>query len=865
MGRLGPFKTEKTYDEKNILNLRREWGKEKKEEFIKYIKDKFNSKYSEEEALHLFAVYRSIDVGDEENALICMYDACRFGNTATIKASTNKAESAESEDKANVGNLYSSVLKEKLSSYLSPLHFAAERGLYKVVGKLIEDGANLEMRDDNENKPLYLAVQKNHPEVVELLVSKKNVDDTMPHENENLLSYAVKYGYDQVMIILINTGANLTQLNSKTKIPSSVLKESLDNCIHWEEEETGEKYERMLVFNYENILHPKNHYSDSNVETPNQSRNNNESKQIKNILLSSSCRSELLTHPTIKAFIFMKWKKIEVLFVVWILLKFAFFLFLLMMCINLQFNPNTTPYQTDTTTPTTPKMTFTTNSTTPNLKTTTTSTTTNIEKTTISSMATVDNISVTQTMSDGSGYLVCDHLENENRIFKTYDTNWAFVCIFCIIFFLSEVFQIINAVIQRTKMNYFTEFKNFLQWVIIVCLLILLSPTACGQLSHRHTIGVLLPMACYELLHEIGYLPGCAHIIEIFKIVSGTFLTYLSFYSLLIISFSASFFIMLPKATEEYPSSFGPLFVKYIVMFTGEQDFMKIPFSNSYRSWEMAFYVVFLLLVSVVLMNVLNALAVRDMHEMMNEAEIPMLNQLFKTIQLYDGLHSKLTGDRNILQESKLKFTPFKEETRRFYSDLKRWPVVKQMKKLFFYTFEVVDAECIHGHHGAIQIISQTEETRRMKKDKEMLRIEKSKRELNYRLEEKVRANQIDAMLNLIEESNFKMNTICSSLKKLENSECHASHHVERQPHTDMDEDRAKTTLDDGFCSLIKKTTQELLKTDPDLLRVVITETVATEFEQIFLSTLRNFHKSENIKKEFDRQHSRVPAMMPMN
>merc|ERR1719246_161934 len=67
------------------------------------------------------------------------------------------------------------------------------------------------------------------------------------------------------MLQLINSGANVLQLNSKTKIPSSVLNECLDNCIVWEEcneeENKGlklKKDERKLIFNYSNILQNKN-------------------------------------------------------------------------------------------------------------------------------------------------------------------------------------------------------------------------------------------------------------------------------------------------------------------------------------------------------------------------------------------------------------------------------------------------------------------------------------------------------------------------------------------------------------------------------------------------------------------------------
>ena len=97
--------------------------------------------------------------------------------------------------------------------------------------------------------------------------------------------------------------------------------------------------------------------------------------------------------------------------------------------------------------------------------------------------------------------------------------------------------------------------------------------------------------------------------------VLKTFISFLAWYSLFIVAFSLSFYILLHQDTEgvenEYPffDKLGLTVVKTFSMFVGELEFSDIPFNSAFSYF---FFLLFIFLIVVVLMNLLNGLAVSD-------------------------------------------------------------------------------------------------------------------------------------------------------------------------------------------------------------------------------------------------------------
>merc|ERR1719509_240619 len=141
-----------------------------------------------------------------------------------------------------------------------PLHLAAMMNLVNVVKKLLDCGAEKELPNEDGWKALELAVGDNHPDVVEVLASHENVNNKFKHiKNETLLGRAVIYGYEQVMTKLISKSADISEIPSNVKIPSSVMLKCLDDSISFAQEDKDRQYtttkeDRKLFFDYQLLI-----------------------------------------------------------------------------------------------------------------------------------------------------------------------------------------------------------------------------------------------------------------------------------------------------------------------------------------------------------------------------------------------------------------------------------------------------------------------------------------------------------------------------------------------------------------------------------------------------------------------------------
>merc|ERR1719150_1739202 len=106
---------------------------------------------------------------------------------------------------------------------------------------------------------------------------------------------------------------------------------------------------------------------------------------------------------------------------------------------------------------------------------------------------------------------------------------------------------------------------------------------------------------------------------------------------------------MLPSHEKDnYPKTFWALLPKMFVMVTGEQEFMNIPFaSDGYRVWETAYFLVFLMLTVVILLNMLNGLAVADAKTMLDASETDSFCSLLSTAAFWARRVEKAENGKN--------------------------------------------------------------------------------------------------------------------------------------------------------------------------------------------------------------------------
>lgn len=137
--------------------------------------------------------------------------------------------------------------------------------------------------------------------------------------------------------------------------------------------------------------------------------------------------------------------------------------------------------------------------------------------------------------------------------------------------------------------------------------------------SWRSISAVALLLAWAEGLLLLGRHPRLSIFVTMFTTVSTTFLHLLLWYSILIVGFGLSFFVVFrpssagsgdDKKDSAFDSVPGSL-LKVSAMMAGELEFGDLPFDINPIASRMIF-VAFLFLITIVLLNLLNGMAVSD-------------------------------------------------------------------------------------------------------------------------------------------------------------------------------------------------------------------------------------------------------------
>jgi hypothetical protein len=102
-----------------------------------------------------------------------------------------------------------------------PLSWAAGNGNEAVIRLLLENGANLESRDDGGRTPLSWAAQNGHEAVTKLLLKKGANPESKDDGGRTPLSWAADRGRKTVVELLLEKGADLESKDSSGRTPLS--------------------------------------------------------------------------------------------------------------------------------------------------------------------------------------------------------------------------------------------------------------------------------------------------------------------------------------------------------------------------------------------------------------------------------------------------------------------------------------------------------------------------------------------------------------------------------------------------------------------------------------------------------------------
>ena len=209
--------------------------------------------------------------------------------------------------------------------------------------------------------------------------------------------------------------------------------------------------------------------------------------------------------------------------------------------------------------------------------------------------------------------------------------------------------------------RYLTSFENWIELTMIgLVFVIIFNNNEENLLLNRHLGAIAIVFSWAELITLIGRHPkllACNVYVTMFYRVLNSFFFFLLWYSLFIIAFGLGFYIMLHNddggnnlhALDH--EDLNPLFnrtwlslVKTSAMFVGELEFSDIPINSDTYLGVLAyiFFLTFIFLIVVVLMNLLNGLAVNDTSDIKQKAEIYSYISRVETISY---LESVLLGD----------------------------------------------------------------------------------------------------------------------------------------------------------------------------------------------------------------------------
>lgn len=268
------------------------------------------------------------------------------------------------------------------------------------------------------------------------------------------------------------------------------------------------------------------------------------------------------------------------------------------------------------------------------------------------------------------------NVHSPKMIFQVMASNWVDLVMIIgmsVIFIISKtslyipISILVGILILRELLQlavslkrYLSSFENWIELAMISLVIALISNNSEeALLRNRHLSPIALVLSWAELITLIGRHPKLLHCnvyVTMFYRVLNSFFFFLLWYSLFIIAFGLGFYIMLHDDPPNNPHGLdendkNPFFnktwlslVKTSAMFVGELEFSDIPINSEtyFGMLAYAFFLTFVFLIVVVLMNLLNGLAVNDTSDIKQKAEIYSYISRVETISYMESI---LLGD----------------------------------------------------------------------------------------------------------------------------------------------------------------------------------------------------------------------------
>ncbi|XP_067049296.1 transient receptor potential cation channel subfamily A member 1 homolog isoform X2 [Acropora muricata] len=485
------------------------------------------------------------------------------------------------------------------STQWTPLDCAAAKGHANVAAVLLEFDSPVDPVDKIKTTPLHLAAEGGHPEVISLLLSKGADITLTDHKGKNCLDLAVDYGHKEAAIAIIND-ENWKEVMRKKKMEQGrvttpmrkliiklpeVAEVVLNHCVKekdhrrddedyeitldyeflediysdWPENGDGAAAETSNQMNFYMDCIPKKDECKGCCGKPGADEVVQQLERKENhplMIMVENKREQLLRHPLVTFLLHYKWQKFG---------RRLYYFKLALFCVFLFFLTGYTIYSTQ------------------------------LNK------------------------LSKDVLNKSSFPYVLWIDIGSFVTLaLALAHIVFELFQL------RHQFNHYFSWGNLLEWAAYILAIIYVADefnVSVVNKSDKAVFGALsIFFSWMSLALFIRKFPKLGIYVVMFTSILYTFMKFFIIYVLFIVAFGLAFYTLLDTKQPGF-SSPGRSCVKTAVMMIGEFDF-----DDTFNSdvtvpgvtWFL--FIVFLIVMTLLLMNLLIGLAIDDIHGVQEQA-----------------------------------------------------------------------------------------------------------------------------------------------------------------------------------------------------------------------------------------------------
>ncbi|XP_071749523.1 transient receptor potential cation channel subfamily A member 1 homolog [Lepeophtheirus salmonis] len=563
----------------------------------------------------------------------------------------------------------------------TPLDCAAAYGQTKCANLLLNANAPIDARDKNKTTPLHLSARYGHENVAKLLIKNGASLWQSNSAGHNALTLAITHGKREVARVIIESDNWMGALNSSFQSLQTGLRETplrllikqfpdlaklvFDRCLttnlqshniieesknnrHTFSASSSDDERFAITFNYELLddtyIHLHNEMYDMDTSTKeglDEVWDDNgrllsttvpycfSKNIIKNnhplMLMVKEKRVDLLGHPLCMALVRLKWN------------KFGRYVYYLNLSVYLMFVLFLTFYILETPAPYSIAQIF-------NLGKMKSSLDEGLKKKITNGISN----SSSETLID-----ICSLLTKEDisegklkRVYLSSLTQYV-IMLLCTVHILKEIFlftqdQLAGPILSWARLSYFS-FENLVEWTCYILASILVYDfDECQQITGLRSgwqwqIGaVIVTLSWLNLLSNVRKVPLLGIYVVMFSDVLKTFLKFSIICGLFIVAFSLGFQTLL--GGQENFNTIDKSMMKTIVMMIGEFEYDDIFYDNVRNAGEtlkrsslpysyltQGFFLVFLIIMPIIIMNLLVGLAVDDIKAVQDNAVLQRL------------------------------------------------------------------------------------------------------------------------------------------------------------------------------------------------------------------------------------------------